>query len=354
MRGFLMRRWFLMALAAVIISGHWLGAAAPPEVLRGIDTLFADGVKSGVIAGVLFLMSVTLDGSRLRGAIVSPAPVAWAVAVNAVLIPLTAPLLMPLQRTDDFAVGMLIVASVPSTLAAAAVWTRRAGGNDAVSLVVTIATNGACFLYTPFWLRLFAGASVEFDVRGMMQRLFLTTLLPTLCGQLCRRCSSCAERADRWKTPLGVLAQMGVLTIVFSAACEAGRRMAFDPATAHGGHAPPGVAAWSVMIASCIGLHLAAMLTALGGARLARFDRGDQIAIAFAASQKTLPIGVLIATDPRTFGTAFPWAVYPILIFHAFQLFLDTAVADRFRRQGEPLAAVPAPPQNEYDLNPET
>ena len=33
-------------------------------------------------------------------------------------------------------------------VASAAVWTRRAGGNDAVALIVTISTNLACFLLT--------------------------------------------------------------------------------------------------------------------------------------------------------------------------------------------------------------
>lgn len=351
MRGFLARRWFLIALVVLLVAGHWLGAEAPPGVLQGLDALFNDWVRSGVIAGVLFLMSVTLDGRRLRGAILAPGPVVWAVVVNSVVIPLCAPLLMPFQLHADFAIGVLIAASVPSTMAAASVWTRRAGGNDAISLLVTIVTNGACFLSTPFWLRLLADAAIDLDAWGMMQRLFLTTLVPTLCGQLCRWPPSCARLVDRWKTPLSALAQVGILLIVFTAACEAGRRLTLH--TASLALSPPSLAAAIVMMASCVGLHLFSLAVAWGGAHLARFPRPDRIGVAFAASQKTLPVGILIATDPRMFGTDYPWAVYPMLVYHAAQLFLDTAIADWFHRQSAPAATVPAPPESEYDLTPE-
>ncbi len=353
MRGFLARRWFLIALATLILSGHWIGAAASPRVLDAIDALLNNWVRAGIISGVLFLMSVTLDGSRLRDAILAPGPVVWAVLVNGAAIPLMAPLLMPLQLSEDFALGLLIAASVPSTMAAASVWTRRAGGNDAVSLLVTIVTNGACFLSTPFWLRLFAQAAIELDAWSMVQQLFLTTLVPILCGQLCRWPAPCARLADRWKTPLSVLAQVGILSIVFTAATEAGRRLTLHAASPSPSTSPS-IAALAVMAACCVGLHLLAMAVAWGGAHLARFPRADQIAVAFAASQKTLPIGILIATDPRTFGTSFPWAVYPMLVYHASQLFLDTAIADWFHHRTATAATVPPPAQSEYDLTAET
>ena len=47
---------------------------------------------------------------------------------------------------------MIVAATAPCTLASAAVWTRRAGGNDAVAILVTFITNATCFLVTPFWL----------------------------------------------------------------------------------------------------------------------------------------------------------------------------------------------------------
>ena len=52
--------------------------------------------------------------------------------------------------------------------------------------------------------------------------------------------------------------------------------------------------------------------------------------------QKTLPIGIYLATDESIFGNpgllegqGVPFAVFPMLMYHAWQLFIDTAIADR-------------------------
>jgi sodium/bile acid cotransporter 7 len=325
---FLARRWFLIALVATIATGHLLGEHGSAAVVSAVDLILNDTVKACLNAAVLFCMSVTLDGQRFKAALLSPAPVVWAVVVNAVLMPLSAPLLMPLQLIPDFAAGILIAASVPSTMAAASVWTRRAGGNDAISLLVTLITNAGCVLYTPYWLLRFGASAVELNIAGMIQKLLLTALLPTILGQAARRHAATARWADRHKVALGTAAQIGILLIVFSAACDGGSRMAADTAGTLVGHPPPTLSALAIVAASCIGLHLAAMGVAAAGSRVLRVSREDSIAVAFAASQKTLPIGVLIATDPQMFGSVFPWAVFPMLIYHASQLFIDAFVAD--------------------------
>jgi sodium/bile acid cotransporter 7 len=340
MRDFLQRRWFLLALLLLIITGHQLGVHAPASVDGVIKPLFNNQSKAWLVAVILFCMSITLDGRRFRHAIMRPLPVLWAIAVNAIAIPLAVSLLLPLQLSPDFAAGLLIAASVPCTLAAASVWTRRAGGNDAVSLLVTLLTNGACVVYTPIWLQLFADSAALLDLQDMMRQLFLTALLPTLLGQLARLIPACASAADWLKIPLGVAAQCGVLIIVFVSACDGGSRMSADGAATASGAAAPSAAALGVVAGSCVALHLGAMGLALFGARLLRLERPDAIAIAFAASQKTLPIGVLIATDPGSFGATYPWAVFPMLIYHTLQLFIDTAIADRMRSRG----AAPAAP----------
>ncbi len=70
-------------------------------------------------------------------------------------------------------------------------------------------------------------------------------------------------------------------------------------------------------------VHLAAMLIAWHGSRLLGHAREDRIAITFAGSQKTLPIGLLVANH---FGG---FALFPMLMYHAGQLFIDTWIAER-------------------------
>jgi sodium/bile acid cotransporter 7 len=347
---FLLRRWFLLALVSTIALGHWLGSAGPDWARDAVDRLLSNPVKAWLNAAVLFSMSVTLDGSRIHKALLSPAPVVWAILVNTVLIPLTAPVLMPLQQSPDFAIGLLIAASVPSTMAAASVWTRRAGGNDAISLLVTLITNAGCVLFTPYWLMRFGAGTVRLDLTVMVYKLLLTALLPTVLGQVVRRWGAAARSADRHKTALGTAAQIGILLIVFSAACDGGVRLAREAAASPEQHAAPPWQALAVVAVSCIGLHVAALGVALAGAAALRMPREDRIAVGFAASQKTLPIGVLIATDPALFGTDYPWAVIPMIIYHASQLFIDATIADAMAR---PAAGGSAGPSSRPSAGPD-
>ena len=83
---------------------------------------------------------------------------------------------------------MIVAASVPCTQASAAVWTRRAGGNDTVAVLTTMATSLACFVVTPAWLELLAGRTggAGQDFGQLVVRLALVVALPIIAGQLLR------------------------------------------------------------------------------------------------------------------------------------------------------------------------
>ena len=331
---FLQKRWFLIALVLLIVGGMTAGRS----VSANDFTSFLDGINPRLkdllvyfpqvtTAMVLFLMSFSLDSSRLKASFRSPNPVLWASAVNFGVIPLLAWPLMSLQNIPDFGIGLMIAASVPCTIAAASVWTRRAGGNDAVSLMVSLMTNGLCFAITPFWLNLTTGNAVKLDVVEMVIRLVFAALLPTLLGQVLRQFSRPAAFATRYKTPIGVLAQVFMLGIVLYAACRAGNQLTQTGPS-------PGIGAVSLVWGTAICVHLLGLFVGVCGAKLFGFDRTDQFAVAFASSQKTLPIGVLLATDPSMFGNL-PFAVFPMLMYHVSQLFIDTAIADRMAGTGQ-------------------
>jgi sodium/bile acid cotransporter 7 len=336
MQRWLTRRWFLISLLAVIPGGLWLGAALPPPQFAQLVAAIGPHTSTALTILVLFVMSVTLDNRQLWASLRRPGPVLWATIVTFVVVPLAAWPLTWWQLTPDFAAGLMIAASVPSTMAAASMWTRKAGGNDAVSLLVTLLTNGACFLVTPVWLNLVlstargaGGPVVELDVVDMMRDLIVSALLPITAGQLCRLLPLGAAVADRRKTGFGVVAQGCILTIVLLTAIKGG------PRVRDGAGAVGGIGALLLVWGSCVGLHIVAMVVAAAGARAAGFTWQDRIAVTFAASQKTLPIGVSIANTFANYGL--PFAVFPMLMYHASQLFIDTAVADRMA------AATPEP-----------
>ncbi len=323
---FLQKRWFLVGLVTLLSLGLTLGLTDPALGQVWRERFFRPRV---IVAAVLFLMAFSLDTSRLGQSVRRPGPVLWASAVNYLLIPLLAWLVMDWQVGPDFRFGLMIAASVPCTLASASVWTRKAGGNDAVSLLSTILTNSVCFLATPFWLNLTTVEGVQLDAREMVVRLVEAVLVPTVVGQLLRQVPPLRRLATRYKTPIGAVAQCLVLSLVFLASWNAGTYL-HDQSVGLSWQAVALV--WSTVVV----LHVVALVVAVAGAKLFGFDRYDVPAVAFAGSQKTLPIGAYLATDPRFFGNpnllgpglGVPFVIFPMLMYHASQLFIDTLVAD--------------------------
>lgn len=276
-------------------------------------------------ATILFVMSFTLDSRLLWDAAKAPVPVAWACFINVVLLPLSALVVARIQGSVDLAIGLIIACSVPCTMASASVWTRNAGGNDAVSLLVTLITNGFCFVIIPFWLAIGLGEDVHLDTLDLVRRLVLTALLPTIIGQLVRQLLLFRQIADRFKKELGTLALIGILMIVFRSALL------------NADYLTPGNSRLTILgllmsVISCNFLHMGAMGIGWTGSKLMRFKQKDLIAVLFASSQKTLPIGVFVATLPDVVSNEHSTlAVFPIIAFHVSQLFVDTFIASHLR-----------------------
>ena len=326
----LKRRWFLVGLIVFIPAGILIGFQLPPETLLPVSRAVEAGATSWMVAIILFLMSFSLDSRQIGKSLRSPGPVLFACLVNAAVVPLLAWPLMRLQLRPDFSIGLMIAATVPCTMATASVWTRKAGGNDAVSLLVTMITNGLCFLVTPLWLNLATASNVEFDLGEMMRRLVMCALLPATIGQLVRLVPAAREFSVKHKPAIGAFAQAFILVIVFTASLL---KIGPQLHQMDGGRA--GALGLVVVWGSCILVHLAGLWIGWKGGGLLGLSRGDRIAIAFAGSQKTLPIGLLVATHPAMFGDgSVPLAIFPMLMYHVSQLFLDTAFADRWRTEG--------------------
>ncbi|SFH62012.1 bile acid:sodium symporter family protein [Planctomicrobium piriforme] len=326
MANFLRRRWFLIAILLVIPLGLKVGFRARPDTVSHFPKELVQIASGFMTALILFLMSVTLENRKLRESLRAPGPVLWGSVVNFLVIPLLALAMLPFQRQSDLAIGLMVAASVPSTLAAASVWTRKAGGNDAISLLITVLTNGACFVITPMWMQLGLGDKIQLNTGELVVQLFATALLPILVGQSFRAWPWFRQFADRSKQGFGALAQVCILLIVFWASVQSGVRLNASQAGGGGFAGGPALIVW----ASCILLHLLGLLIAIAGGRAFRFPREDIVGSAFAASQKTLPIGLFVAASVA--GSDAPFTMVPILMFHASQLVLDTLIADPLQK----------------------
>jgi solute carrier family 10 (sodium/bile acid cotransporter), member 7 len=305
---FLYRRWFLLTLLVVLTAGMvWPSQMAPISLWMPADA---------IVAIVTFIMALPLETHTLWHSVRRPGPAWLAVALNSGLAP---PLGWLVSRTlpPELALGVIVATTVPCTLATAAVWTRRAGGNDAVAFLVTMITNLACFLVVPAWLRLLAGFEAEVDYGSIVIGLVLLVVVPIIVAQLVRQWRPIGQWATRRKPVLSSVAQAGVLSMVFIGAVGCGLRL--EEAT--NGEILSFLNV-TVIMAGVTAVHVTLLLLGFGAGRSFRFSREDTIAVAFSGSQKTLMVGAFLALAVG------PLAILPMVMYHAVQLVVDTLVAD--------------------------
>jgi solute carrier family 10 (sodium/bile acid cotransporter), member 7 len=318
LRTFVIQRWFLILLATVLAAG----IAQWGELMPLAEAAW---LRNGVVATVLFLMALPLPAETTWRALRRPVAPLLGVAVNFGLLPLAAWGISFALRADT-AAGLLVAAATPCTLASAAVWTRRAGGNDAAALLVTVLTNAFCFVITPLWLTLTLGTRVQgisIDAGKMVNDLALLVVLPMAAGQLVRLYRPLGSWATRRGRLLSVAAQCGILTMVLIGAIKTGQMLHEQPAeTAFAWWD------WGEMIAATLGLHLGMLTAGVWLAAACRLPRGDRIAVGISGSQKTLMVGLQVALAAHII-------ILPMVVYHVGQLIVDTIIADRWRRAGE-------------------
>lgn len=311
---FLARRWFLIALFLAIGIGLSLHAAPLANALASW-TLF----RNIMVAAVMFVMALPLEASAMWRALRRPIAPGLASVINFGLIPPAAfglSLLLP----PDLAAGLIVAGATPCTLASAAVWTRKAGGNDAAAILVTILTNSSCFLVTPLWVLWLTGeqAGESIQLGPMVLKLGAIVVGPMALAQLIRLRKRIADWATERKGQLSILAQSGILTMVFLGSIRTGQRL-FG---ADSSGVPYGQLV--VMVGLVLALHLAAFAVGWVSSPFFGLKREDQIAVSFAGSQKTLMVGLQVSMDLGV-------SILPMITYHVGQLIVDTLLAERIR-----------------------
>ncbi len=319
MRQFLVRRWFLLALGTVMLVGF----AGSSQLITVANRT---AIRYSVVAAVLFLMALPLEARAMWRTIRRPTAPLLAVGVNFLLLPLFAWaigwLLTPTVLSRDMMCGLMVAAATPCTLASAAVWTRRAGGNDAVAIMVTVITNATCFLVTPFWLLRTTGQAAELTAGQMIAKLALVVVLPMVAAQLLRLVRPLGRWASRRTVPLAVLAQMGVLTMILFGSIQTGNRLQGFRSLLSG--------QLLVVLLVVLTVHLGMLGVGTAIARLLRLERRDQIAVGFAGSQKTLMVGLQMAME-------LGFNIIPMVLYHVSQLLVDTLIVDYIRSRNPTL-----------------
>jgi solute carrier family 10 (sodium/bile acid cotransporter), member 7 len=311
MKEFILKRWFLLLL----VSGVALAASMPRSLQPAVSLL----EPKVIVSAALFLMAWCLESKNLWSTVLRPWAAIWALIISYSLMPALGWLAGSMLSFADFRIGLMITACVPCTLASAVLWTRMAQGNEATALLVTLLTTATSWLATTGWLMWGTGTQVGISQGSLMLGLFLVLVLPVGVGQSFRAIPSLARFAIRYKIGLGVVSKILVFSIIFKAAVEMFGKLEVGPATV----AIPSIV---TVTAACLAVHLTGLAFGFWSSRGLRFERPDQIAVAFGCSQKSLPVALFLY---QSYFESYSLAVIPMAIYHMGQLIVDTFIAER-------------------------
>lgn len=311
----LKKRWFLVSLVAVFTVG-----VVFHEALASLPDM--KWLRSCIVFVVLYLMALPLSLKAISSGIQRPKGTMLSIAMNYGLLPLVAYAVSLTIHDQQVAKGLLVAAVTPCTLASASVWTRKAGGNDSISILVTLLTNLLCFLIAPLWLLFYFGSSEGMEnisLQGMVIKLGTLVVLPMMLAQLTRFHQPTARWSTDHKKYFSIAAQCGILSMVFMGAIKVA------PELVKAG-TDNGAMMIAVTVVSVVFIHSSVFWTGLYTGKAIGLTREDYIAVGFAGSQKTLMVGLLLCIELEVL-------VIPMVFFHVCQLFVDTIFADRLTEQ---------------------
>lgn len=309
MLDFLRKYWFFAGIFVVIILSF---------TLPGIGRLFREySILNIGIFFAFFITGISLETSAIRTQLKNyKAPLA-AILSSLVIFPVLARTFAGITLSEEFLIGVCIIATAPVTVASGVVMTSIGRGNVPLALFICVSGNILAVFTIPVSLSLllqFQG-NIELPVLQMLIGLLITVLLPTICGQIVR--PFIKERLAPFKKPFSVFQQCIVLLIIFNAvASSAGRIVEAGSATI-------------IVLLFMIFLHSLMLVMNFGISRLIGLDRPSTTAFTIQTSQKTLTVSYLVWAGH--FAVLYPMALIPGILYHLTQMLMDTVVAERFR-----------------------
>ena len=280
----------------------------------------ANGYVIPVLVGIMLgIAGFTMDTSKLVEQSSNFRAIIPVLASTYILAPFVAyglsQALAP-ESDENFLPAMMIMAAQAGSLASAIALTLMAGGNRELALICTLISNGFTVLLTPFVLELSIGTKVTFPISEMIARMALVILLPVAAGQLLRPIFW--ERARRAHDFIRIIPQFIILMFVYTGFSAATGQLSQDKDLA------------LRFFAACALLHLVLLgaNTLLSGALKLQWP--DRTALILCGSQKTLPNGIYIW---NTFFVSNPYGAVPLVLYHLFQLIVDTLLVPFFEKR---------------------
>ncbi|MDK7375483.1 bile acid:sodium symporter family protein [Weeksella virosa] len=311
---------FILLLLLAIIVGYFVPQLATWQLgFINLDRIIDIGV-----VGVFFFYGLKLDKTQLKNDFRR-----WPVhlltqSISFVLFPLLVLIFYPLfSKTEAYQmmfIGLFFLASLPSTVSSSVVMVSIAKGNI-ISAIFNASLSGLIgIILTPLWMSIFTKSTASIDSSSVFIDLVIKILVPVMAGLFIQPWLE--KFYQRHKFRIAKLDKLTIILIVYNSFAH----------TFHDGSFTLMQPKQLILIAVCVSLLFFVVLkiSRWVGQKFG-FSREDLITIQFCGTKKSLVHGSVFASV--LFSENIGVYLLPIMIYHTFQLFIISFIAEKYAKQ---------------------
>lgn len=186
-------------------------------MLRCVSALQANGwkiVTTTNMAVIFFIFGLTTDTSELLLALKAWKAIVFGLLSILIFSPLFGFLCMLLPfKPYEFALGLAVMACVPTSLSSGVTLVIGAYGNGALALLFTVSANILGILVSPLAVKIVLGSTTDakVDSADLLVKLGVSILMPVLVGKALREAvKPLRETIPRFKAPLYLINNLQV------------------------------------------------------------------------------------------------------------------------------------------------
>lgn len=309
---------FVLLLISMILLAYWV-----PGIEKKIPL---DQISSWGISGIFFFYGLKLSPTKMKEGLSN-----WRLHVlvhtsTFILFPLLILAVLPFIESEAHFILWLAVfflAALPSTVSSSVVMVSIAKGNIPGAIFNASISGLIGILVTPLWMGIFLESQVgTFDLGQTFVDLMIKILLPAVLGVVLHR--FWGDFATRNKKYLTMFDKSVILIIVYKSFSNSFSSGVFD-----------GIDVMELLMVGfgVIALFFVVYYIILFISRKLSFSREDEITALFCGSKKSLVHGTVFSSVLFVGMSSASLFLVPIMIYHAFQLFIISIIAQKYRSE---------------------
>ncbi|CAK8697170.1 unnamed protein product [Clavelina lepadiformis] len=218
--------------------------------------------------------------------------------------------------------GLQVVSCMPPPVSSAVIFTKTVGGNDAAAIFNSAFGSFLGIVVSPILVFIFLGSSSSVPFIDIFLSLFVTVVVPILCGQILRQ--FIYDWLEKVKPPFGTIGSFILLTIIYTTFCDtfSNKELNIDKFSLI-------AVAGTVFCVQIFLITLVFLITTR--VKCFGFRPKDTVCAMFCSTHKSLTLGIPMIKIIYMGNESLSLITIPLLIYHPTQMLLGGCIMQTVR-----------------------